>query len=258
MHLQEFYNAFALTASKSYMDKLRVLMHDLFATAVDNGFCERDPTVRLKIPKIKEERRDAFTPEEVRTIIRYAMAYDNRRTAVAIITLLLTGLRRGELLALKPEDITDTTLTVNRAVYLDRNKPVVEEGEAKTKGSLRTIALLPEVAHLLLSLPHRGEYIFSTEKGTILHPRNFNRDYDRFFAHLREDNAVRYLSPHCCRHTFTTLSLASGANLAAVSGILGHANMKTTSRYAHPDTKSKETAVQQLRDSLFGQAPLGT
>ncbi len=251
MHLQKFYNEFSRTCSKSYMDKMRVLMHELFETAQDNGFCEKNPTLRLKVPKIKEKRRESFSADEVREIISFAMTYDDKRTAVAIITLLLTGLRRGELLAIKAEDIKDTILEVRRAIYLNGNKAVVEEGVAKTEGSIRTIVLMPEVAQLLLTLPHKGEYIFSTKNGTLLHPRNFNRDYERFFKCLHEACGIRYLSPHCCRHTFATLSLASGANLSAVAGILGHTNIKTTSRYTHPDTKSKEEAVQQMRSTLF-------
>ena len=85
------------------------------------------------------------------------------------------------MLDLKDADLTDTTLTVNRAVYLEHNRACVTEHEAKTEHSLRTVPLLPELAYMLRHFPHNGEFIFGTKNGTLLHPRNFSRDYDKFF-----------------------------------------------------------------------------
>ena len=250
MHIQQFYNAFAVGHSKSYMDKMRVLIKSLFDTAIDNGYCSRNPTGRVKVPHIREAPREAFTVEEVRLILEFAMHYENQRTGVGIImTLLLTGIRRGELLGLKRDDITDTTLTVNRAVFLSRNQVCVEEHEAKTEHSLRTVPLLPEIAYRLQKLPHKGEFLFSTKNGTLLHPRNFSRDYDTFFMRLRDaEPSVRHLSPHCCRHTFATLTRESGVDLRVVQELLGHTDIKTTARYSHANLTSMENAVQNLHN----------
>lgn len=252
MHLQKFYNTFAKDHSKSYMDKMRVFINGLFVAAIDNDFCTKNPAAHLKIPRLKENPREFFTLEEVRLILAFAAHYQSQRTAVGIMTLLLTGIRRGELLGLKREDITDTTLTVNRAVFLSRNRVCVEEHEAKTEHSLRTVPLVPELAYRLQTLPHKGEYLFSTGSGTILHPRNFNRDYDKFFRQLRDaEPDVRHLSPHCCRHTFATLTRESGADLRVVMELLGHTDIKTTARYSHTDLSSMESAVQQLRTAIL-------
>lgn len=251
MYIQRFYNEFGQTASKSYMDKMRVFMNGLFSTAIDNDFCCKNPTVRLKVPHIKEKPREAFTLEEVRIILEFASLYDNQRTGVAIMTLLLTGIRRGELLGLKASDITDTTLTINRAVYLDHNKPVVAEHEAKTESSLRTVPLLPELAYRLQHLPHKGEFLFGTKNGKLLNPRNFTRDYDTFFRHLRDaEPDVRRLSPHCCRHTFATLTRESGADIRVVQELLGHTDIKTTARYSHANLGSMQSAVQGLKAAI--------
>lgn len=252
MHLQQFYNSFARGYSKSYMDKMRVFVNGLFVAAIDNGLCVRNPATHLKIPRMKETPRESFTMEEVRLILAFAVHYESQRTAVGIMTLLLTGIRRGELLGLKREDITDTTLTVNRAVYLSGNHVCVEEHEAKTAHSLRVVPLVPELAYRLQTLPHKGEYLFSTSSGTILHPRNFSRDYDRFFCQLRDaEPEVRHLSPHCCRHTFATLTRESGADLRVVMELLGHTDIKTTARYSHANLSSMEDAVQSYRSSIL-------
>ena len=256
MHLQRFLNSFAAEASKSYMDKVSTLLKELFTTAQDNGFCDRNPTLHLKNPKIMEKEREAYSLEEERIILQFALGYDNRRTAVAVSTLLTTGLRRGELLALKPEDILPTpkgyVLTVNRAVYLVKNRPVVQERVAKTKNSLRTVPLLPEIAHQLLTLPHTGEYIFSTANGTLLHPRNFSRDYDKFFRALRDaEPEVRRLPMHCCRHTFATQMAAASRDVPCVQALMGHSDIKTTARYFHPEPDALRDDVILMRNALF-------
>lgn len=256
MHLQRFFNDFAQTASKSYMDKMRVMVNALFETARDNDLCQKNPSARLKIPHIRERPREAFTLEEVRLIIDFAMRYPNQRTGVGILMLLLTGIRRGELLGIKPEDISHNVLTINRAVYLSHNRVCVEEGEAKTEASLRSVPLLPELAYRLEHLPHKGEYLFSTKNGTLLHPRNFSRDYDSFFRQLREaEPSVRHLSPHCCRHTFATLTRESGADLRVVQELLGHTDIKTTARYSHANMVDMQEAVRSLRTSIIGGNP---
>lgn len=254
MHLQRFYNEFGQHVSKSYMDKMRVLINALFVAAIDNDFCTKNPAARLKIPHIKENPREAFTLEEVCKILDYAICYGNQRTGVAVMTLLLTGIRRGELLGIKKSDIDGNTLTINRAVFLSNNKACVIEHEAKTESSLRTVPLLPELAYRLQKLPHKGEYLFSTKNGTLLHPRNFTRDYYTFFKHLHEaEPSVRLLSPHCCRHTFATLTRESGADIRVVQELLGHADIKTTARYSHANMSSMRSAVAGLKDAILLQ-----
>lgn len=254
MHLQRFYNEFGQRVSKSYMDKMRVFINALFEAAIDNDFCVKNPAARLKVPHIKEKPREAFTLEEVCIILNYAMCYENQRTGVAVMTLLLTGIRRGELLGLKREDVADNVLTINRAVFLEHNKARVIEHEAKTDKSLRTVPLLPELAYRLQHLPHKGEYLFGTKNGTLLNPRNFTRDYDTFFRHLREaEPSVRRLSPHCCRHTFATLTREHGADIRIVQELLGHSDIKTTARYSHANISSMRMAVTGLKDAILLQ-----
>lgn len=251
MELQAFYNEFAASASKSYVDKMRVFVNALFDTAVDNGYCFKNPTAKLKIPRVAEKVRKSFSVDEAKLIVQYALDYPHQRIAMEVLTLLFTGLRRGELLGLKWSDLHDNVLEVNRAVYTEHNKPVVKENVAKTPGSIRQLPLLPELAFRLSRLPRHGEYIFATSNGTLQNPRNFSRDYEAFFRQLQEaEPSVRYLSPHSCRHTFATLSLDSGADLRTIQELLGHTDIKTTARYTHPNMEAMRSAVNGLKSSF--------
>ncbi len=252
MHLQAFINAFSRTASKSYMDKMRVLLHSLFADALENGFCARDPSARLKIPRMLEKPRESFTADEVKKITDFALAYPHRRIAVAVLVLLYTGIRRGELLGLKWEDITGCLLTVRRGVYQEGGKACVEDYVAKTQKSLRAVPLLPEIGNQIAALPRYGQFVFGSQSGTLWHPRNFSRDYSRFFRDLKAICPdVRFLSVHCCRHSFATLTLLSGADVRVVQQLLGHSDIKTTAIYTHPDMDIMQKAVAGMKESLF-------
>ena len=252
MHLQGFVNQFSQNASKSYMDKMRVLIHALFADAVENDFCTKDPSVRLKIPQIIEKPRESFTAEEVKRIVDFALDYPRRRIAVAVLVLLFTGIRRGELLGLKWDDLTDNTLTIRRGVYQEHGTACVEDYIAKTPKSLRTVPLMPEIAHQIATLPRVSQFVFGASSGKLWHPRNFSRDYGRFFDALQDQHPnVRRLSIHCCRHSFATLTLTSGADLRVVQQLLGHTDIKTTALYTHPDMNTMQKAVSGMRDDLF-------
>ncbi len=302
MDLQAFVNSFATYASKSYMDKMRVLIHAVWATALDNQKCTTNPSkaVRfpvipekpresfssedaktiltyalqydnrialdnqkcttnpskaVRFPVIPEKPRESFSSEDAKTILTYALQYDNRMVGVAVMTLLLTGIRRGELLGLKWSDLSNTTLSINRGVYLENGHPCVREYVAKTPTSIRVVPLLPELAYYLSSLPRTCEFIFCTKNRTIISPRNFSRSYTAFFRHLNEDCCcTAYLSPHCCRHTFASLCLDAGADVRTVQQLLGHGDIRSTSRYVHPQIETLQNAVSDMRDFIVDRS----
>ena len=251
IELQAFINEFSLSFSKSYIDKMRVMLRSIFTEAKENGICKINPAGRLKVPDVMERIREAYTPAEMGVVLRYADGYYRQVISVAVVALLYTGLRRGELLGLRWDDIDGNLLQIRRSVYTEDYKPVVKEYHAKTRSSLRVVPMTSDVMERINRLPRNGKYIFCVKRGGLMSPRNFSRDYMRFFKALQlEYPGFRILSPHCCRHTCATLALAGGADVRVVQQLLGHSDIKSTARYTHPDYFQLYKAVEGINQTL--------
>lgn len=233
-------------------------LRSCFASAYENGLCPKNPAIKLTNPNKYQPQRESYTSEEVSKILEFAITYqkDNKHPVhkangqlfgTAIITLLYTGLRRGELLGLQWSDLKENMLSVNRSVYIENGKPTVTDNEAKSEGSIRDIPIPHFLHELILKLPKRGLFIFCTKSGTIMFPDNFGRGYDTFFWHLQKAHPeVRHLSPHCCRHTYATLTLTGGADIRVVQTLMGHTDINTTAIYTHPDFVAKQSALDGM------------
>ena len=160
---------------------------------------------------------------------------------------LATGLRRGELLGLRWQDVDlDGGALVVRHT-LQRGTRALNE--PKTAHSRRTVRL-PALARLALA-DHRGRQtvvpmsglVFTTAKGTPLDARNVTRYLQRHLARL----GLPTQRFHDLRHAFATLALESGADLHDVARGLGHTTIRTTAdTYAH----FTDAMAQRLADRM--------
>jgi integrase len=148
-----------------------------------------------------------------------------------------TGLRKGELLALRWCDVELDRATLHVRRTLTETEEGVDYGEPKTKAGRRTLKLSGESVEALraqratrpLAIDAEA-LVFTSAAGTPISQRNLSR---RFYA-LTAKAGLKHIPFHGLRHTHATLLLAEGVNVKAVSARLGHASIQITlDTYAH-------------------------
>lgn len=151
------------------------------------------------------------------------------------------GLRRGEVLGLRWEDVDleKGTVAIRRArTQVGRD---VVEGPPKTRQSRRTIVLPASVIEVLASVERRGPWVVCEADGSPTRPERLSKRWSDSVAAAR----LPHLHLHAGRHCFASLALNAGVNVKALSAVLGHhAASFTLDRYSHLlPTSAAETAT---------------
>lgn len=173
---------------------------------------------------------------------------------MAVLMSLLTGLRLGELCALKWSDIDfeNKTLMVSRTVQrlrADAAQPgtVLMETMPKSECSRRELPLSEEALHMLASLRNDESYVFGGSKP--LEPRTLQYRFKKILksAKLPDKNF------HILRHTFSTNCIEGGTDVKSLSELLGHSDVQITlNRYVHPSMETKRQYMNTL-SGFYGQ-----
>ena len=176
---------------------------------------------------------------------------------LGIYISLSTGLRIGEICALKWSDInvTDGILTVNRTI----ERIYIIEGEKKhtelvintpkTKNSCREIPMNKELLGMLKPLKKvvNDDYYILTNDERPTEPRTY-RNYNK---RLMEKVDIPKLKYHGLRHSFATRCIEVGCDYKTVSVLLGHSNISTTlNLYVHPNMEQKKRCIDKVFKSL--------
>ena len=156
--------------------------------------------------------------------------YADHLTPITLLTIN-TGLRRGEIFNLKWEDINlkSKTLTV--------------QGATSKSGETRYIPLNSESLEILKQWKKqsiKGEYVFPAKDG------NRMDNIKSAWSSIRESTKIKDFRFHDLRHTFASKLVMKGVPLNTVRELLGHADLKTTLRYAHLAPDHKADAVSLL------------
>ncbi len=217
--------------------KALVLMHGIFKRAKKLYGLPANPVADVERPPTRPSGDiDVFSPEEVMALVRAAAS---EQDAAIYLTAAFTGLRRGELLALRWRDVDFGGQVIRvRASYA--------EGALTTpkSGKVRSVPMAPDVAEALAKLGQRpgwtadDDLVFVGQAGSYLDGRALRRRYDS--ALKRAD--LRKLRFHDLRHTFGTRMIAK-ADIRRVQEWMGHADIQTTMKYLHYAPREEDAAL---------------
>lgn len=253
VHIQTLINdMYAKDYSRNMMEKVKSILYGMLQEAEINDMVMRNVCRGVKLPKTeKKQVKDSFTLEEVDAIEKNTETIEY----CDIISILInTGLREGEFLALRHDDIDYNNFCINITHAATRTKTgLMKLSKPKTPESVRMIPVSDKTLELLRSLDNRrkSEFLFSNNAGGIVDAKSFYRIYKRTIQKL----GIRYLPPHCCRHTYATLLYAAGVDTKTIQTLIGHTDYALTANvYTHPRPEQLRHAVDAL--NTLKQSPL--
>lgn len=234
----------------------RVVLKGMFALAVRHGAMKANPVAGTAAVNTKRARPVAPDKAQVIGIRTRFFEWDNTldgrgrpkitRLLEACDMLTGTGIRTGELLALKWEDIDliDCAVTVRRTVAVDEDGKSFVQEIPKTDDSTRTLLLPPHVVQMLARRPRESEFVFPSTTGTFWHPANFRA---RWREALKGTEYAGTTPRSFRKLVATTLQRALGSRAAGDQ--LGHASERTTEQ--HYIMPTRQGPATQVLDDLF-------
>jgi integrase len=251
-----------------------------FKLAVEYNLIKSDPTEYARVPRTQKSVEDLeqeedlpeyMEKEELALFLKTAKKRGLLLDYEMFLTLAYTGMRAGELCALKETDINfnDNLISITKTYYNPTNNTVKYTLlTPKTKKSKRLIdvdPIVPKALKKLLSkqkadkMRLRDKYY---DKGFIFVNMNKHPGYP-IYIKLVEDRMLRLLklaglnenlTPHSLRHTHTSLMAEAGASLPEIMDRLGHADDETTTRiYLHVTKARKKETSQKFSELMRGQ-----
>jgi integrase len=198
------------------------VLHDVFATAAREELVDSNPAAGAEHPKLARRRWRILEPAEVARVLK---AFTDEEARAVFLTLVLTGIRRHELQALRWADV-------------DLLDGVLRVRASKTEDGIRSIALSPALVDALQEHYQRTAFKGDAElvfchptRGTVYREHVFA---EQFRAALKEAKVEGYVRPfHDLRHTALTNEAAAGSGPIPLMAKAGHSNMKTTQIYLH-------------------------
>jgi integrase len=238
---------------------VHVTLHKALKQAIADGLIPRNVTEAVKPPQVLREEIRPLTPEQAKTL--FEAAKGDRLEALYVLAVT-TGLRQGELLGLKWDDVDMEagTLQVRRTLTTAKGGPVLSA--PKTKGSRRTVKISPTALEALRShlarqleeidrvgsLWRENGLVFASEVGEPLRRQHVT---SRRFKPLLELARLPQIRFHDLRHTCATLLLSENVNPKVVSEMLGHATIAITlDTYSHVLPTMQESAATAMEEAL--------
>lgn len=251
--------------STSLIIKIHNVLHGALDQAVKNQLVSRNVSDGVELPAHKTKQIRILSMDEQKAFVA---ALEDEPSRAAFLTLLYTGLRVGELLALTWDDIDLSSgiirVTKNLVTYMNhgedrgtRKTAMLVQDSPKTKSGKRTVPLpvflrgiLAEhkleqcqQAILLEGIYNDQNIVFPTATGNYCYTRNLQEKLTR----ITKNAGLEKLTIHALRHSYATRLFEQGVPAKTVADLLGHANPVVTQMvYIHVMPEVKFDAVQKL------------
>jgi len=232
--------------SSSSRRKSLVLLHGIFRRAKKVWRLQTNPVTEVEKPPLgRSGDIEVFSPEEVHALVRAAAS---EQDAALYLTAAFTGLRRGELLALRWRD-------VDFAGSLIRVRASFSAGHLTTpkSGRVRSVPMAPDVASALARLGSREHWVgdedlvFPGHTGGYLDGSALRRRYGDALTRA----GLRRLRFHDLRHTFGTRMIGQ-ADIRRVQEWMGHSSIQTTIQYLHYAPRAEDAQLVARAFALAG------
>ena len=194
---------------------------------------------------------------EEQTLLTNYLFSDLNEKNLGIILCLFTGLRIGELCALKWEDISLT----NKTIFIHSTMQRVQDTSAYAKTKTKIIITKPKSISSIRTIPIASTILkllnkfYSNQTGYFLTSSNYKyiepRIMQQYFKKVIKDLSIEPISFHTLRHTFATRCIENGVDVKSLSEILGHSNVSITmNRYVHPSMDAKRKQIERISNLL--------
>ena len=254
--MQCYINNISDKYSVSTLKKIKITLDQMYKTAIQLQLVFINPVVGLSIPQKEKNEKSSISQENIKHIREFCKSYKH---GAFIMTLLYTGMRRGEIAALTWGDIDfeNNTISVNKAAEFIHNKPTIKA--PKTKNSYRLIPILNVLKPYLVNKNNERntEPVFKNvnkemHTATSLKKlfENFNKEFNAYLKKLQgeEYSEVRF-TMHQFRHTYATLLYYAGVDIKTAQSYLGHSSITVTMEvYTHLEEQFKNINADKLNN----------
>ena len=265
--IQKFLNEKAGSVAPGFLLNIKLVLSDALNVAEIDSLIVKTPCKNIKLPKVEVKKINPLSREEVTVLLN--IAGTGTMLYVIIFLALRTGMRIGEVLGIRWEDIDfkKKVITVRQQAKIEPTKEKLEErlilGTLKTDSSYRTIPLDTKLAEelkrykteqakgkLLMGESYKKlNLVFAEADGSIVSPQTIKSR----FSSIMNKTGIPRRTFHELRHTFASVAISQGISINAISKTLGHSKTSTTlDVYGHllpGDIESVIHAVATFYDS---------
>ena len=231
--------------SNSTVRGIHMMLHNALDRAVKEKLILSNPTENCIIPKIEKQEMKILHPDHISA---YLDAAEQRGALPMFYLELVSGLRKGELVALQWSDldIENKTISVSKQ-YVKNPNGELTLSRPKTETSVRKVSIPQEAVDLLVAEHKKypdNPYMFpSPRTGEMYYPDSVVNLHKK----ILKDAGLPHIRFHDLRHTFATLVLQNGVDVKTVSSMLGHYDAGFTLRtYTHATRQKQDEAARSM------------